>query len=256
MNRSRNVIVSVIGLLCFASGGWAGLEWEAVRAEPEVAVGDTRAEAVFKFINTGDTPIKVLKTRSGCGCTTTQLEGDTFEPGASGQLKATFTFGGRVGRQAKQVVVRTDAPDNPVTTLTMSVDIPELVRIKPKLVYWKRDTPRKPQRITVKVVHDEPLIIAKAKVKHGPVTARVHEVEPGKLYEVEITPTGEEGRAVVELQTDVPKDDPMSFRVIARVIGGSAENMLNQHATDAMFFLDKPSKESPPATQPNSSEQE
>ena len=242
MDRLCNMVVSTFVTLCLASGVYAtdqsinnafddqsiedtskgeasgGLLWDQLTLSPTVTIGDTEAVGIFRFKNTGDQPVTILKTHSGCGCTTVDIEGRVYQPGESGEVAITFSFDGRVGKQTKEVLITTDASRKPVTWLTLSVKIPELVRIQPKLVYWKADEPREPKKVAVEVVHDEPVRIVGAEVAGESVVTQVNEVKEGEFYEVLVTPTGEAGRAAITLKTDVPEDKPMEFLVIARVI--------------------------------------
>lgn len=48
----------------------AGLEWETQRINYTASITDDKAEAVFKFTNTGEQPVTITSVRTSCGCTT------------------------------------------------------------------------------------------------------------------------------------------------------------------------------------------
>ena len=108
-------------------------------------------------MNCRSTKVTITKVTSFCGCTTVALEKKTYRPGESGRIRATFEVGHRSGKQTKRIVVRTDAAGAPATTLTLRADIPELLRLSRRFVFWKADEPREAKTIELTVVHDEPV---------------------------------------------------------------------------------------------------
>ena len=90
-----------------------------------------RVERGFGFRNEGEAAVTVTSVESSCGCTTAELAQTVYAPGEAGRIDVTFELGDRNGRQIKQVVVRTDDPATPVTTLTLDVTIPRPVELSP-----------------------------------------------------------------------------------------------------------------------------
>ena len=77
----------------------------------------------FTFQNIGKGVLKINDVRTSCGCTAALVEGHELKSGESGKIKIEFDTKGRSGRQSKTIVVLTNDPANPVSTLTIYADI-------------------------------------------------------------------------------------------------------------------------------------
>lgn len=73
----------------------AQLSWPTTVAQPEVSLVDKSVEAVFPFTNAGEDAIEITSVKSDCSCTVAKLDKQVYQPGESGEIKATFTFGAR-----------------------------------------------------------------------------------------------------------------------------------------------------------------
>ena len=60
---------------------------------------------VFKFKNTGKTPLILADVKGSCSCTTPEWPKTPIAPGKSGEIKAIFDSKGKVGSQTKTVTV-------------------------------------------------------------------------------------------------------------------------------------------------------
>lgn len=127
---------ALMALLLMAPGLWAALEFETTSVNGGT-VGHEQKQFVakFPFKNTGDSTIKILSANSSCGCTVPALSKDVYAPGESGEITATFDFGARTGRQQKNITVVTDGEPQRIT-LRLSVTIPEVLTIQPRVVFW------------------------------------------------------------------------------------------------------------------------
>lgn len=137
-----------------SSACWPPASAELVWSQREVRLAATAGtdeplEAAYGFTNTGDQPVTVTSVKPSCGCTTAALEKTTYAPGEAGAIEVLFEMEERTGEQVKQIVVRTDAPASPVTTLTLRVDITEPVRLSPQLLLWAAGEPRGPKQLTL-----------------------------------------------------------------------------------------------------------
>lgn len=63
----------------------------------------------FRFTNTGDAPLVILNTRSGCGCTVGDYPKEPIPPGGSARINVSFNSAGRRGFQSESVRVITNA---------------------------------------------------------------------------------------------------------------------------------------------------
>ncbi len=138
--------------ILLAAAAQAELKWEQTTVDLHPAIGDKQAVAHFKYENVGKTPLHFKMVRASCGCTAARTQKKQVDPGEKGEITATFNIGGRNGTQVKTVTVQTDDPDpkSATTILTLKTEIPQLLTMKPVLVYWQGGEEPKPKTITVK----------------------------------------------------------------------------------------------------------
>lgn len=195
----------------------AKLAWESRQVEAVAKLGQEQVRMTFAFENVGEEAVTITDIRPSCGCTTADLEKKTYEPGEKGCITAIFDIGNRSGMQSKQIVVRTDSQESPVVTLTLKVDVPELVRIQPNFVYWRKGEPRTSKTITIEVVSDEPVVVAAAKSNNDDLNVSLKTVKEGERYDVEVTPTDAAAAAKVLIEVKLPDGKVKTVTANARV---------------------------------------
>ena len=204
------VLASVAGPAC----AFAGLTWETREIVQRASYADARAEAVFRFTNTGTSPVTITGLSSSCGCTTAALDQRTYAAGESGEVKAVFSFEGRVGQEVKTVHVTTDDGAPPVT-LTFSVTIPEAVRVTPRLLVWRLG--ENPQGKVVEVQGDPAFGLTRVEAV-GEVEGfswNAEEVEAGAHYRVKVLPADLQRARRVQLRlVFVGKDGGKTERTV------------------------------------------
>src|SRR5713226_5767071 len=204
----------------FCVAARAELKWEQSTIDLHPAVGDKTAVAHFKYQNTGTTPVHFKSVKASCGCTTTQTQKETVNPGEKGEIVATLNIGDRTGQQMKTVSVQTDEPPPAQSniTLTLKANIPQSIEIKPTFVYWTSGEAPKPKKVSIKASKDFPAKNITVKSNSQNFESKV---EPGKEGEwtIEVTPkdTSHPMGTALLVQTDYPKDAPKSFYVNASI---------------------------------------
>ncbi len=151
MKRMRFRCWLGLGLFAATASVQAQVSWDQRQVELRTEPGAERIERSFAFMNQSERMLTIRSVKSSCGCTTTKLDKTAYAPGESGQIGVTFTLGDRKGPQVKKVVVRTDDPQTPVTTLTLNVEIPKLVEFSPRLLLWRADEPREAKTLDVQL---------------------------------------------------------------------------------------------------------
>lgn len=68
---------------------------------------NTHVEHVFKFKNTGDSPLMIVNAKSSCGCTVPEYTKEPVAPGASGELLVKFNGAGQ-NQVSKTVTITTN----------------------------------------------------------------------------------------------------------------------------------------------------
>lgn len=65
---------------------------------------------VFKFTNTGASPLIISNTKGSCGCTVPTFDKEPIMPGKSGEIKVKYATD-RVGRFSKTVTITSNASE-------------------------------------------------------------------------------------------------------------------------------------------------
>lgn len=60
---------------------------------------------IFKFTNTGKTPLLIGDTRSTCGCTVPSFPKEQIKPGGKGEIKVIFNSTNKHGKQTKPITI-------------------------------------------------------------------------------------------------------------------------------------------------------
>ncbi len=86
---------------------------------------------IFTFTNKGDSPLKIQRVQTTCGCTAALVSQKTLAPGEIGELKVTFNTRGYAGNVAKYVYIHSNDPVHPRVQLALraAIDVPPRPRI-------------------------------------------------------------------------------------------------------------------------------
>jgi len=77
---------------------------------------------VFKFTNTGDTPLILDRCKGSCGCTVPQCPKEPIAPGAEGEIEVKFNSKGKKNKQTKTVTINANTvPEQ--TRITISANV-------------------------------------------------------------------------------------------------------------------------------------
>ena len=72
------------------------------------------AEYIFRFKNTGKTPLVITNASPSCQCTTPDWTKEPVLPGKTGEIKVGFHTSGKSGPFQKSVFIQSNAPSNVV----------------------------------------------------------------------------------------------------------------------------------------------
>lgn len=98
------------------STGLGKIEYENASYEFGTVKEGTIVEHVFKFKNTGTSPVILAQVSASCGCTTPDYTKEPILPGKEGEVKVSFDSNGQVGAQQKIVTISSNA-ENRVSTV-------------------------------------------------------------------------------------------------------------------------------------------
>ena len=220
-SKALTPLVCLWGLLASMGEVRGGdLVFDRYTVEVAAELGDKKRGGVFRFSNKGTETIEIREVRTSCGCTTTALDKKVYEPGESGEIEAILNIGQRVGKQQKSVQVLTDEGGKPSRyTLHFVVNIPEGLRIRPRLLYWRVGEPRTPKSIAVEVTQEDPIKITDIIDTSGKFEIDLRRIEEGRRYKIVVVPTTTDEilDGTLEFRTDLPSDSAPKFSAFLRV---------------------------------------
>ncbi|MCC5808293.1 MAG: DUF1573 domain-containing protein [Opitutales bacterium] len=206
-----------LALLCGVASAAGSLAWESKLFEHTAKPGEERVTATFHFTNAGTAPVEILNLRATCGCTVPDLKKRVYEPGESGEIDVVFTYGSRTGEQNLRVSVFTDQPGQP-EQLQLVVNIPQMVELSPRIVYWRRGEPMEPRTVRINVAKEHGIVITQVRPHNNAFAHRLEEDTSGN-YTLEITPPsdGERQMGRFDLVSNFPEDNPRVFPVFVGI---------------------------------------
>ena len=84
---------------------------------------DKKVSHLYKVTNAGNAILSITNVRPACGCTSTVTGQWSIKPGESTQIEATFDPKGQRGIVRKSIVVTSNDPAEPQTTLTFDAEV-------------------------------------------------------------------------------------------------------------------------------------
>ena len=218
ISRFMKTLSFFLASLLMRSLAFADLQWEKKELEFSPAITDTSLKAEFRFTNTGRKPVVIASVKSSCGCTTAVPDKTTYGPGEQGLITAVFTFGQRSGRQNKQVGV-TFKGEPAATMLSIIAHLPELVKVSPRLVFWRTGDAPEAKTIEVTVEGKAPVRVKKVTSSDPSVKVALETVEEGRSYKVVVTPqqTAAPVSSLLSIETEVAPRVQQLFSAYAHV---------------------------------------
>jgi hypothetical protein len=71
-----------------------------------------KLDVSFRFKNTGDKPLIIIRVQPGCGCTAAEPPKEPIAPGAEGVINASFNSKDRTGHNSKDIFVEANTRGN------------------------------------------------------------------------------------------------------------------------------------------------
>ena len=163
------------------------------------AMGVEKVEHIYKFKNDGPGELKVDRVSTTCGCTAALISSKVIPPGGKGEIKTTFTVGGRQGKQTKHIYVFSNDPLEPKACLTLEGTIIPPLAVEPSNVMLQDKKSESSRTVKISQTMPEELTIEEPTTRLNLVTAKLRTDPPEngkKRYTIEITlkPDLETGR--------------------------------------------------------------
>jgi hypothetical protein len=231
-----------------SQAAFAELEWDCKVAEAQPKFDDAKAIGDFPFRNSMGHSVKIVSVDPACDCVKAKVErppatpvhagkvitSNTFAPGEHGKIVAVFDIGARQGLHEKKIEVLTDDPKEPKVELTLKVNIPEVVQLRPTFVHWKDGEKFEARTVSVKIAPEFPLKDVKVTSSSALIRAElkpssVAEGSTTKEYEVLITPKTERVpaqalanlHAEVNVQIEDTADHSKNYPIHVRIRGNA-----------------------------------
>lgn len=158
------------------------------QAEP----GQGKFEVSFSFRNQGTEVVRILDLDSSCGCLSSQTDRMVYGPGESGSLSAVFKLGSMVGTMKKALYVKTnlsDAQEGKSHILEVSVEIPEIISITPKVLHWQVGEELKQKHYDIEIQGEYPIAIKSMNSTRKQMNYELLTLEAGRRYRILMTPS-------------------------------------------------------------------
>jgi len=182
-----------------------GLAWETSEHRVTTRPGQETVSVVYPFRNATDHPVRIMTIEAGCTCTNARVAKDDYAPGERGELKVEFTLGERVGRQDRVITVVTDDHETPMTSVKLSVDIPELVVVRPRVLFWPIGSKPETKLVEIVLMHPETSRLEPPQSASPTFTMKLQSTDRPGVYRLEVTPssTAENAQGLINLVTTV-----------------------------------------------------
>jgi uncharacterized protein DUF1573 len=210
---------SVLLLFAFTCSAFGQLTWENPEQTFNAKPAEQSIVARYRFTNTGKEPVRIVGVSTSCDCTMAVLTKTEYAPGESGEIEVKFSFGGRTGRQVNTSTVTASAAPQKPTILRLRVNIEELVRIEPQLVFWRVGEQPDPKTIHIATANGASVKVLRVRSDNPAFKVNLIELKPGKEYEIRVTPSKvtQPTGAILVIQTDYPPERPQIRYAYARI---------------------------------------
>jgi rhodanese-related sulfurtransferase len=139
----------VLRVLSLAGFAKTQLEWSTPKQVFIAGMDDEKIVAEYVFTNSGPYSVALKSVKTSCGCVTASANKKVFQPSESGKVTVIFNIGDRVGTYIEAITVVTDEPEEPAVMLELKVEIPELLNITPRFLFWEADENIHPKEINL-----------------------------------------------------------------------------------------------------------
>jgi hypothetical protein len=204
-------------LLGFAPLAHADLQWASTTVFSTALPSEAKVYAEFTFTNTGTYAIKVIGTRTTCGCTAAIADEHTIAPGQTGKVEVAFKILGRRGLYEEPIVVDTNDPNAKESTLYLRALIRNAVDILPTLLFWQPGEPLDPKVITITTADGFTVKNLDVSCSNPAVAFRLDTVKAGADYKLFVTPKSSHLKAAIRVTPDIDGQPPRAITALVRV---------------------------------------
>lgn len=224
------VFLAATAVVAVAAEGPKMVVPEKIKDMGKVAQGDV-ISVDFAIANEGDETLEIKAVRPTCGCTVADFDRE-IAPGKTGYLKAKLETRDFSGPISKSILIMTNDPQDPTTTVVIKTTVHPYVQVLPRALVRFNAVQHEPMVQKITVVADEQEKGFKVTGVTSSVPFLVASVQPvpadqllaGKSpqqYEIALTmaknpPVGPVN-AVLEIETNHPKAKKVPVKVFGVV---------------------------------------
>lgn len=181
----------------------ADLVFEPMSRTVKADAGDERIEVSFAVRNPSSQPVKIVTLESGCECLEVSIDKNPVPAKGDATIHGVFDTSKLRGSSERRIVVLPEGRSRPVF-LNTRIEIAPIYELEPQMTNWTRGSEPVTKTVTFRVVQEKPVHVISAESKRPEVACRLVEVEKGKVYQLELTPTSTEKTllGIVRLETD------------------------------------------------------
>lgn len=172
---------------------------QTVRADP----GQASLEVLFQVENTGSAPARIARLESGCECLEVSIDANPVPAGGRATIKGVFNVEKLRGSSERKIVVTPEGRSRPVF-LNTKIEIAPVYEIAEAMTTWTKGSEPTTKTVVFRVLREKPVHVLAAESKRPEVACKLVEVERGRLYHLELTPssTANSLLGIVRLETD------------------------------------------------------
>lgn len=185
----------------------AQMVFEDTELEITAAPDEKVIKVEFPFTIKGDQTVTISDYDAPCSCLEARISDNgrlKWEPGEKGTVQGIFEMGNIKESVDKMIVLRLDGESSPSVKLTVHIEVPLVLEIEPKTLFWTQGEVAKPQTFKLKVHGDKALRILEVSGTNEDFPFELKTIKDGWEYEIVVTPRSLEERAfgLVRIKTD------------------------------------------------------
>jgi len=205
-----NKLIKSYCLLLLFAGNAFGVQWEAVELSRSMQKLNEVGEYEFVFTNTGGAAVQINSVEASCGCVSLNWEKREYAVGERGVIRARFDTKNFWGSITALITVKTS--DGGTHVLRMRADIPEILSIQPRVLFWERGSEKSEKTIIIQTFFPDLMEITGAVANNDWFQTEFRKLEKGR-YEVKVRPVTTVGARMgtIALQITAASSVPSGF---------------------------------------------
>lgn len=164
------------------------LEWKAQSLQTRTVPFQSTVDILFEFKNDSSSSVTIYSVQTNCDCLDATTDRKIYQPGQSGQLKARFTVGDRLGLYQRSITVETSEATSPTTHLGVSIEVPEIVSLSQRMLDWRIGSVGKEQTVVLRPVPGLAIDFHTAQATNEDFIVHLKTIKTGEAYRLTVKP--------------------------------------------------------------------